>query len=80
MAYKKKDVINQEGSQNIQNRIRSDFGYFEYPEGTERYMVTNTIQGCINNKKINQVRGDTIYLNQAEYNVFKDFVLLIPKE
>lgn len=46
----------------------------------QRYMVTNTIQGMINNRQIRAVRGDVILLNEQEHNVFKDFTLLIPNE
>lgn len=64
MAYKKKDIT------------------IDIPiiKQDPRYMVVETISGLINNKKIYATRGQTIRLNDGEYRVFKDKVLLIPDE
>lgn len=45
-----------------------------------RYIVTDNIKGNINGNKISAIRGECVYLNEPEYTIFKDRVLLIPKE
>lgn len=49
-------------------------------DDTELYMVIYRISGNVNNRKIDSYRGDVIRLNSTEYNIFKDSVLLIPRE
>ena len=61
MAYKKSNIKKQE------THDRHD----------KRYMVTDHIEGTVNNKKILADRGNIIVLTETEYNIFKNKVLLI---
>lgn len=47
------------------------------PEGSKWFMVTDPIEGYVNNKRISAVRGDQIVLSADVAKLFKDRILEI---